>query len=171
MTPIGAPTDPAYLRFLEGLSQVASSLDSVRRWHGRAQEWRFFDSAGWIIDESNQIADTSPSLVLQEKWNPHRFEVLTLSVPELFTRIQAAQSQIISRYPKMEHPVWTPLGGGDWRSAIQRGGPSPGKVDEKKLPAEALRRIALVREFVAKEIITPQVGNEIIASIVREYTD
>ena len=167
----GIPVDPAYERFTAGLTEVAASIDQVKRWHGRAREWRSFEATDWIIDESNRLADTSASTVLSEKWNPHRFEVIGY-ITILWDEIQTAQASIIERYPKMENPVWTPWGDGDWRSAIKKGsdtGTNPPGTGT--LPPEAERRIALVHEFVGKGHITPQVGNEIIASIVREYTD
>jgi hypothetical protein len=168
-TRYGPPLDPAYVRFEEGLKEVAGKIDTVRRWHGRAQEWRSFDSANWIIDESHHLADTSPSSALSsKKFNPDRYEVIS-DASLLFAAIQAAQTSILARHPNVQHPVWTPWGDGDWRIAIPRNQPPPGTGSGGGLSEEARRRIKAIEDDVRAGKIPAATGDQLIAEIYRQW--
>lgn len=175
----GAPTDPAYTRFLEGLRSVVADPVGKRtwRWDGGDQKWYAYAPDKWGFEDFG-APDTPPEGAVTEHWNlpQSTWEVHDLWVPGLFDRLQKAFTKLSRSYPTA-NLVWSPWGGGDWRSAFKRAGPlpKPPKPDEKSgkkvdLPQKALESIEQVKEYERRKIITHDQAQKMIASIVAEYT-
>ncbi|MGW7172229.1 hypothetical protein [Streptomyces xanthophaeus] len=175
---LGAPpTDPAYLRFVEGLKAHIETLDTPERWRWQPSNgyWHQFRFEGWILEDVSisptpspvdyQVADLTPQGFTYTPTMPSSFEL-----PPLYQAITNAHAQFKGRFP---YAVWSGRTG-QWRNPVKR---PPGSgytrspdVDEGGLPYECRQRIARVREAVVLEYITRDEGARLISAIIDEYT-
>jgi hypothetical protein len=171
-----APTDPAYLRFLEGLRTVAGDPIGKDRWYEYSRK-------EWVLEDLG-LADTPPETALSmdfPRFNiqdmkfdtaPHARTVYESGVPDLFQRVQKAHASLVQRYPHATL-VWSPWGDGDWRSAYKRvdGSPNIDETDDKTgVPADCVRRINEVGEYRRRGLITNDQAQKLVAAIVAECT-
>lgn len=164
----GAPTDPAYLRFLAGLKQVAADpAVKVRwRWHPKDGMWYAYPDAAWGLEDVG-LPDTSPGYALQEEWSTGKrtWSVRELQVPGLYSQVQGDYPRNLGRTPG-RNLVWGPFDGGDWRHAVARtGGGGGGGLD----PA-CVKRINDVRAYERAGHIPHDEAQRQINAIVAECT-
>ena len=170
----GPPTDPVYVRFLEGLKSFVPR--SISRWNAKDEKWYSYALADWGMEDLG-LADTSPDPALRgiiEYFNQQP-EVIEFWVPDLFNRLRKAAAAHWKRFPQA-YLVWTPAGGGDWRSAFRKQTqPIPQKPSPEKGPYDALspdcvKRVEQVREWLRRDIITHDTARRLIDEIVAECT-
>lgn len=173
----GAPPDPRYLSFKQGIKKANDDFADRWRWrwapgHGA---WLTYSADSWIMNDVG-IADTTPGLGL-DFGNDSRLDS-DLWWPDLFARLDAVQRHYRARFPDTTAGgkgglVWTWRYGGDWRVAIPHpngGGHSDPPPNGHTLPPECLKRIEDVREYVRRGIITAAQGQRLINEIVADCT-
>lgn len=173
----GAPPDPRYLAFKQGAQRANDDLTDAHRWrwapgHG---SWLTYSMTAWIMDDVG-IPDTTPTFSLD--FGDDSDLGSDLWMPELFRRIDASHQKYRSRWPDTTVSgrgglVWTWRNGGDWRVAIPKvdgGGHDDDPQPPPTLPAECLKRVADVREYMRQGIITAAEGQRLIRTIVDECT-
>jgi hypothetical protein len=168
----GAPPDPRYLRFAEGMQEHLKGPDSPERWrwHPRDGVWYSYPLEKFILEEVGlNPTPTSATLV----WNESEMRFgpgLTykdLELPQAFRNIDAAYDGFKANYP---HAVWSARSG-DWTAALQRiKGQSKPPTTETGLSANAKSRIALIRKAESDGDITHEQATELIRDIFAEYT-
>jgi hypothetical protein len=174
MSSFGAPIDPAYTAFLDGLKKVAALPvgKSLDRWHPKDARWYPYDPKVWGEEDLN-AAPTPPDSALSEKiagLGDYEWELHELQVPDLFARLKQEYAALSSQHPTA-NLVWTPVGGA-WRSAFKHA-PAPPNGDpghdDSKLPPEALRQIADVREQERRNEVTHEQAEASIKRIRAQY--
>lgn len=182
-TTFGPPTDPAYVRFLDGLKKAAADgLDASRwRWRGADQHWYTYKVTEWVLEDVG-LPDTSTRYAVTSGrgfegpdapsgWGG--WEVIDFAVPDLFKSVSKMYSIIAPRWPAA---VWSIWGHGDWRNAFRRNAvpppPAPPRPPDftPQLNAECLRRVNEARQWAASGVITATQSQKIIAQIVAECT-
>jgi hypothetical protein len=170
----GAPTDPAYLSFLEGLKKVAADPKATSRWrwHPRDGKWYTYDPTTYVIEDLG-LVDTSPEMAFRQSWGfpDSTYQVVEMFVPELFERLKKAAAAHLARYPSA-NLIWSPWGGGDWRNAFERGRQPHPPTDPHipTLPPECVKRVNDVQEWERRGYITHDQAQLQINAIVAECT-
>jgi len=178
MTEFGAPPDPAYMRFLEGLRALVRDPagTSASRWHPADTKWYPYPVSDWLLEDLS-IPDTAPGEALKEHLpyfagSTHSWELQEFWVRDLFDRIQKVFARESPLHPR-SNLVWSPSGG-RWRNAIRRTSslppPSQGPAPRPQLPAECVQRVEQVREWIRHGYITHDQGQTMINAIVDECT-
>lgn len=169
---IGAPIDPAYAPFVEGVKRVAADppANSTYYWHPATSTWYPYPHADWILEDL-ALAPTTDSSAIEGPELKERDGklVAVVSVTEsalgpLFTKVREANAAAHATHPKA-NLIWHPIGG-RWRNAIKRKAAGGGGWD---LPAEALKRLDEVDEHVRAGIIDHETGERRKLEIISEY--
>jgi hypothetical protein len=162
------PTDPAYLRFEQGLKlHVASAYEPQRwRWYPFDQNWYPFPNHTYGLEEDN-LGTTPPpagwafALMTGEKPAFDESEIVAL-----FQAIAAHYAGNRSRAPRA---VWSGHTG-DWRSFVYHGPvvvpPNSGSV----LPPDVIKGIAKLREAERIGAITHDQAAKLIYDLMAENT-
>jgi hypothetical protein len=174
MSSFGAPIDPAYTAFLDGLKRVAALPvgKSLDRWHPKDAHWYPYDPKLWGQEDLG-AAPTPPDDALRKKVagiGDYEWDLQELQVPRLFADLKEAYAALSSQHPTA-NLVWTPVGG-EWRSAFEHAPPPPKSDpghDDSKLPPDAQRQIADVREQERLGEITHVQAETSIKRIRAEY--
>jgi hypothetical protein len=178
---LGEPTDPVYIAFRDGVMKANNDVtDAWRwRWSPKFKGWFTYSVDRWILDDVG-VVDTpaGSSFHLINNADPNVEEArTTMFLPPVFRAVEGAYQQHQTRWPNL---VWTWLGGGDWRNAMDRADPHQGHPTPDKTPPtddpidrltpECKQRIADVRAFAARGDITTAQSQRLIARIVEECT-
>ena len=170
------PTDPAYTRFVEGLTKAVAERDRNWRWRPNDQHWYVYAPSEWILEDL-AVAKTSANDVVRQKagtfpaqWEIHAGADFT-GLPSLFGSLAAAYTLLHQRYPGA-NLVWTPWDDGVWRNAIQRPPSTPRDPGKPRgtVPREALERIERVEEFERLGKISRDDAAAMTKAIIAEYT-
>jgi hypothetical protein len=166
MSSFGAPPDPAYTAFLDGLKRFAALPvgKSVERWHPKDAHWYSYDPKDWG-EEDLSAPKTPPESGLTEGFSGfgQKWELHELQVPDLFARVQKAYATLSSQHATA-NLVWTPAGGGEWRNAFKR--PTKGSDGT---PPIAITLIAQVRQLEGTGDLTHAEAEARIKQIKAQY--
>jgi hypothetical protein len=172
--PSNPPTDPAYLRFLDGLKRLGADPrgSATLHWHPRDEKWYTYAPVEWGMEVS-RLPPTPPGLALRARFGwptPAGWDVNEFEVPELFARVQQA-------YARSGRPtanlVWAPADGGAWRIAFQRAASPPPHVPIPTgvpLPPPCVARAKQVQEWERRGFVTHDQAQAMINAIVAECT-
>lgn len=168
--PFGAPLDPVFIAFREGLANAFEDLifDSKRlRWSPDHGKWFTYSIQGFILED---VGKPDTSLTFGVQMVRDRITTDTLYVPDQFARVQEAYAQDKKKWPAL---VWSVTGSGDWRNVIKRvpgNSPPPPPPAAPVLPKECLQRINDVRAYQANGFITAAQAQKMINQIVADCT-
>lgn len=171
MSPFGAPPDPAYTAFLDGLKRVNKQPvgKSLERWHPKDAHWYTYDPKVYGQEDVG-APNTPPDGALSQKLAggasfEYRWELHEFQVPDLFARVKKDYETLRSRNPKADL-VWTPADGGEWRGAFKR---PPQISDKGPLSADAISLIAEVRDLERTGDLTHDEAEARIKKIKAEH--
>jgi hypothetical protein len=166
-TSLGAPTDPAYLRFVEGAKLHISDADDAYRWRWRPTDgvWRYYLEAKWSLDPSGLPITGSPVEQDYDSFPRKSYKLETAYLDKVFRELHGAYVAMSGRHPSA---VWALLTG-QWFTPFSKT-TIPGAGSTVGLPQAALDRIARVKAFRDNGSITPDYAQQLINQIVAEYT-
>jgi hypothetical protein len=176
----GLPPDPVYIAFRDGVLKANDDVTDRWRWRWSPSHkgWFTYSVQRWILDDVG-VADTPAGTSFDLIKNDESAVELARAdtwLPEIFARVQTGYARNQARWPGL---VWTWLGGGDWRNAMDRDDPGTprrpdGSHDEPgrhtPLNRECQQRVADVRSWIANGTITAAQGQRMIAQIVEQCT-
>jgi hypothetical protein len=170
MSSLGAPTDPAYTAFLDGLKKVVALPvgKSLDRWHPKDAHWYTYDPKVYGQEDIG-APNTSPDGALSQEFSgmsEYSWKLNELEVPALFARLKKDYETLRSRNPRADL-VWWPLDGGEWRSAFKHPPQSGGTG--KELPPAAISLINEVRESERTGDFTHEEAEARIKKIKAQY--
>ena len=168
----GAPPDPAYAPFVEGLKRVASDVvaNTDYYWHPSTSKWYAYPHRDWILDDAGLAPTTDSTAIGGTEFEERDGKWVTVlrvndfGLGGLLVKVREAYAKAHAAHPKA-NLVWHPAGG-YWRNAIKQkaaGGPAA------DLPPEALKRIEEVNELVRDRIIDHATGEFRKLEIIAEY--
>ncbi|MGI5485032.1 hypothetical protein [Streptomyces lavendofoliae] len=173
--PFGAPTDPAYLRFSEGLTAHLAGSDTPERWrwHPLDGKWYSYPLSKYMLIDIGMPSTRPPTAFDLEYlgglgWKSVPRVPSSFEVPQIFRSVASAYEGMRTRWP---HAVWSARTG-EWRTA-KVGATSqvpPPPSTSAGLPAQAVERIERVRAFERTGDISRDEAARLILAIVEEYT-
>jgi hypothetical protein len=173
----GAPVDPAYQRFADGLHLHLPMPDELLRWrwHPRDEWWLSYPQAISILEDVGLPPLTIDSSYLKSSYDfnvgvtTYQLNIAAdaIFLPQLFQSIRT----YFTERAKGPYPdaVWEPRQG-LWRVATHRAGDKPPGSQPGQLPEGARSRIAIIDEAEREGKLTRGDADRLRAQVIATYT-